>query len=226
MIRFLDVVLSSLAILFFLPLILIIMLILKFTGEGEIFFFQKRVGKKGKIIKLFKFVTMLKDSEKIGTGTVTIKNDPRVLPFGKFLRFSKINELPQLFNIFIGDISVIGPRPLTPETFNFYDKPIREKIILVKPGLSGVGSIIFRSEEEIMHDSSDSINTYKEVIAPFKGKLELWFIENRSIRIYILLIFLTISAVFLSKTKLHWHILKDLPEPPDHLKNLLNYPVK
>lgn len=226
LVRFFDVFFSSFALIFFSPLFIIVIIFLRFTGEGEIFFFQDRVGQNGKIIKLIKFTTMLKNSENIGTGTVTVKNDPRVLPFGKFLRLSKINELPQLLNIFFGDISVIGPRPLTKETFNYYNEEAKKKILEVKPGLSGIGSIIFRAEEEIIQNNKNSLNTYEDIIAPYKGVLELWFVENKSIKNYFLLIFLTMFSVVSSKSNLHWQILTDLPEPPDNLKNLLNYPVK
>ena len=102
LIRFFDVVLSGLALIVLAPLLIPIVLFLKFSGEGEIFFLQERVGKNREMFKLFKFVTMLKNSPSMGTGTVTMKNDPRVLPAGKFLRKTKINELPQLFNVLIG----------------------------------------------------------------------------------------------------------------------------
>ena len=101
-IRFFDVIFSFTAIIVFSPLLIFTILLLKFTGEGEIFFLQNRVGKDRKIFKLFKFVTMIKNSPNIGTGTVTLKNDPRILPLGTILRKTKINELPQLFNVLIG----------------------------------------------------------------------------------------------------------------------------
>ena len=126
--RFFDIIFSIFALLVFLPIFIIIILILKFTGEGEVFFLQERIGKGGKIFKLLKFATMLKDSPNIGTGTVTMKNDSRILPVGKFLRKTKINELPQLLNILFGDMSVIGPRPLTPQTFKSYSFNIQETI--------------------------------------------------------------------------------------------------
>ncbi len=94
--RFFDILFSSVALLLLSPLLIVVMIILKFTGEGEIFYVQPRVGEGGKIFNLLKFATMLKDSPNMGTQTVTIKDDPRVLPFGKFLRKTKINELPQL----------------------------------------------------------------------------------------------------------------------------------
>ena len=142
--RFLDILFSGLALLALSPLLVPIVIILKFSGEGEVFFFQERIGKDGKLFKLYKFATMLKDSPNLGTGTVTMRDDPRVLPVGKFLRKTKINELPQLLNIFLGDMSVIGPRPLTAQTFGSYSDNTKAVISQVRPGLSGVGSIIFR----------------------------------------------------------------------------------
>lgn len=205
------------------PLLVPIVIILRLTGEGEVFFLQDRIGKGGEKFRLFKFATMLKDSPNIGTGTVTMKNDPRVLPVGIFLRKTKINELPQLLNIFFGDMSVIGPRPLTTETFEAYTAEIQLVINKVRPGLSGIGSIIFRGEEEIMHGAKASVNFYENTIAPYKGALEEWFVINKSIYIYFLAILVTICAVLNPSTKLAWRVFKDLPEPPSDLKKVLNY---
>ena len=120
MIRFFDIIFSITALIFFAPIFLIIIIILKVTGEGEIFYFQKRVGLDAKEFRLFKFATMIKNSENIGSGTITIDNDFRVLPFGKILRKSKINEMPQIINVLIGDMSLIGPRPLVRSGFDSY----------------------------------------------------------------------------------------------------------
>ena len=169
--RFFDILFSGAALLILSPILIPILIILKLTGEGEIFFLQERVGIRGRKFKLFKFATMLKNSPNIGTGTVTLKGDPRVLPVGRFLRKTKINELPQLLNIFLGDMSVIGPRPLTVETFEAYSNNTQNLIKQVRPGLSGIGSIIFRNEEEIMHGANASIVFYTNVIAPYKGCL-------------------------------------------------------
>ena len=166
---------------------------------------------------------MLKDSPNIGTGTVTMKGDPRILPVGKFLRKTKINELPQLLNIFFGDMSVIGPRPLTSQTFSSYSTDTQEIVKKVRPGLSGVGSIIFRGEEEIMHGASASVDFYDNVIAPYKGSLEEWFVSNKGIYIYFLAIFITAWVVLSPNTQIHWKIFKDIPIPPDELKEALNY---
>ena len=221
--RFFDVVLSGLALLVLSPLLVPIVLILRFSGEGEVFFLQERIGRGGEVFRLFKFVTMLKNSPSIGTGTVTMKEDPRVLPVGKFLRKTKINELPQLLNIYFGDMSVIGPRPLTSQTFGAYSESTQGLITQVRPGLSGVGSIIFRDEEEIMHGAKASVDFYANVIAPYKGALEEWFVSNKSMYIYFVAIFITAWAVLIPSTKIAWRVFKDLPEPPKELKEALKY---
>ena len=221
--RFFDILFSGLALLMLSPLLVPIVIILKFTGEGEVFFLQERLGKDGNLFKLFKFATMLKDSPNLGTGTVTMRGDPRVLPIGKFLRKTKINELPQLLNIFFGDMSVIGPRPLTIQQFGFYSNSIQAVIKQVRPGLSGVGSIIFRGEEDIMHGATASVDFYGKVIAPYKGALEVWFCSNKSLYIYFIAIFTTLWAVLFPNTKLPWVVFKGLPEPPNELKLALNY---
>jgi len=200
--RFFDIVFSGLAILVLSPLIITLVFILKFTGEGEVFFTQNRIGKNMKKFSLLKFATMLKNSENMGAGTVTIKNDPRVLPIGKFLRKTKLNELPQLFNIFIGDMSVIGPRPLHIKQFSFYKEDDQMVIASVLPGLSGMGSIIFRDEEKLLQSSQDPDKTYKQKISPEKAKLEKFYIKNISIYLYFKLIILTLIALMFPKIDL------------------------
>jgi lipopolysaccharide/colanic/teichoic acid biosynthesis glycosyltransferase len=222
--RLFDILFSFLALLALAPIFFLVIIILRFTGEGEIFFIQKRVGKGGKYFGLFKFATMLKNSPNIGTGTITIKGDVRVLPFGSILRKTKINELPQLLNIFLGHMSVIGPRPLTSETFNAYDLIIQKTIQQVRPGLSGIGSIIFRDEENILSGDKKGVDFYSNVIAPYKGFLEEWYVEHQNIYIYFIAIILTVLIVIFPKTQLPWLIFKNLPIPPDILKNDLNYP--
>ncbi len=223
MIRILDIIFSGLALLALSPLFILIMLVLKCTGEGEIFFLQDRVGKNKNYFQLFKFVTMVKNSQNIGTGTVTVKNDPRILPFGKFLRDSKLNELPQLLNIFIGHMSVIGPRPQAKRCFDAFPSNFQDIIIRMKPGLSGIGPIVFRAEEDIL-DEQDNISFYDDVISPYKAEVESWYIDKQNMYTYFLLIFITILAVLLPKSSIVWNVFKDLPVPPQELKKLLNFP--
>ena len=221
--RFFDILFSSLAIIFLLPMFIIIIIILFLNDERSIFFLQKRIGKDFKKFNLIKFTTMKKGSPNIGSRTVTVKNDPRVLKFGKFLRMTKINELPQLLNILFGDMSLIGPRPLTDQTFSYYSDDVKKAISKVKPGLSGTGSIIFRAEEEILNEDNDPLYYYKNFIAPYKGKLEKWFVDNYNIKTYYLCILITIIVVFNSKSTIAWHSFKKLPKPPVKLRKILNY---
>ena len=216
--RFFDILFSGLTLLALSPLMLPLIFILRFTGEGEIFFMQKRVGKNGQYFNLLKFATMLKDSPNLGTGTVTLKNDPRILPLGSFFRKTKINELPQLINIFKGDMSIIGPRPQTQRCFNAFPDSAKQAILKVRPGLSGVGSIVFRNEENMMHINNDPDFFYDKIIMPYKGSLEQWYVNNYNIYHYVVLILLTIWIILFSDSKLAWKLLNDLPKPPKELK--------
>ena len=193
--RLFDILFSTLAIIILIPILIIIILILSLTGEREIFYRQKRVGKDKINFKLLKFATMLKNSENQGAGTVTLKNDFRVLPFGRILRKTKLNELPQLFNIFLGQMSIIGPRPLHIKQFSFYSEYDQKIISSIRPGLSGLASIVFRDEEKILQNVDDPDKTYKEKITPRKAELEKWYVQNKSLYLYFKLILLTMVVV-------------------------------
>jgi lipopolysaccharide/colanic/teichoic acid biosynthesis glycosyltransferase len=218
--RLLDILLSGLAILALSPVFIFVMVTLRLTGEGEVFFLQDRIGRNGKIFKLYKFVTMVKDSPNIGTGTVTLQNDPRVLPVGRFLRKSKLNELPQLFNILLGDMAIIGPRPQTPRCFAAFPHDAQERLKEVRPGLSGIGSIIFRDEESLL-SSAASTNFYDHVIMPYKGEVECWYIDRKSVLLDLSLILLTALAVTFPRHKLAERWLSGLPKPPPQLAHAL-----
>ena len=196
--------------------------ILRFSGEGEVFYSQPRIGASKKTFYIWKFATMKKTSPNIGSGMITIKNDPRVLPFGKLLRKTKINELPQLVNILIGQMSVIGPRPQTERCFEAFNELVKSKIVNVRPGLSGIGSIIFRNEEQFLSQAEDATKTYDEVIAPYKGSCEIWFIDRRGIRLYFEMIFFTIWHIFIPGSKIIWSYYSDLPRLPENLFNMID----
>ena len=215
----LDILLSTLAILLLSPLLFLVMLLLLITGEHYIFYFQERIGYKNKKFKIFKFATMLKNSPNIGSGLHTTRNDPRILPMGHFLRITKINELPQLFNIFLGSMSIIGPRPLVDKTFEPYSDKVKNNIYNVRPGLSGIGSIVFRDEEILLSNSTIPLNDYyKKYISPYKGELELWYQKKISFFTDFMIIFLTIWVVLFPKSDLVYKIFQDLPPKPDFLK--------
>ena len=218
--RFFDIFFSGLALIVLSPLLVPIAIFLRFSGEGEVFFAQQRVGLNGKKFNLLKFATMLKDSPNIGTGTVTVKNDPRILPLGRLLRKSKINELPQLLNILIGDMSVVGPRPQAPRCFEAFTADVQSQIVKVRPGLSGIGSIIFRDEESLLHGANDPVIFYDTVIAPYKGELEKWYIDNQSLTNYFLIIFVTVWAVLSPGSRIIWRVFPSLPHPPKELAGI------
>ncbi len=218
--RFFDILFSGIALLVLAPLLVPIVICLRFTGEGEIYFVQQRVGKEGKPFGLLKFATMLKNSPNMATGTVTVKNDPRILPMGNFLRKTKINELPQLLNILKGDMSVIGPRPQAQRCFDAFSKDVQEEIVKIRPGLSGIGSIIFRDEENLLHAAMDQVGFYDNVIAPYKGDVENWYIRNQGLKNYFLLIFVTVWAVLFPNSRIVWSMFSNLPAPPPELRDI------
>ena len=213
--RIIDVLLSLLALLVLLPLFIPIVVILLLTGEHKVFYLQTRVGYKNKDFKIIKFATMLSNSANMGSGSLTLKNDPRVLPFGSFLRKTKINELPQILNIIIGDLSIVGPRPQMQVDFEKYSDDVQGKIYNVRPGLTGIGSIIFRDEESLISLAAENENPhdfYKRVIAPYKGELELWYHSHRSVFLDSQLIFITAWAIIYPETRLYEKWFKDLPK--------------
>lgn len=211
-----DVLLSLTFISWVLPLWMIVIPVLRFTGEGEIFYRQLRVGKSGKLFKVLKFATMRKDSATMGTGELTIHNDPRVLPVGRFLRKSKINELPQLINVLLGDMSIVGPRPQTPGYFAEYSEDLQLELKKVRPGLSGVGSIIFRNEEKILARVSDPVAFDREIMS-YKAQVESWYIAHRSVRNYVLVIVGTIWIILFPKSGIAWEWFKGVPQPPESI---------
>ena len=219
MIRLFDILFSGIALILLTPLLLPIMLILRFTGEGEVFYLQERVGKNGERFGLWKFATMLKDSPNLKNAYITTKNDPRVLPMGGFLRKSKINELPQLVNIMKGDISIVGPRPQVQAHLDLYPKNSVDDILSIKPGLTGIASLFFRDEETMISRSDlEPKEFYRSYIAPYKVSLELWYKKKQNIYVYFALIALTAWSVLFSNSKLYLKVFKDLPRAPEELK--------
>ena len=213
--RIIDVLLSLLALLVLLPLFIPIAVILLLTGEHKVFYSQTRIGYKNKDFKILKFATMLSNSANMGSGSLTLKNDSRVLPFGSFLRKTKINELPQILNILMGDLSIVGPRPQMQVDFEKYSNEVQQKIYNVRPGLTGIGSIVFRDEESLISLASENENPhdfYKRVIAPYKGELEMWYQKNRSLSLDFQLIFITAWAILVTETKIYEQWFKDLPK--------------
>tara|TARA_B100002052_G_scaffold238237_1_gene222002 strand:- start:5562 stop:6239 length:678 start_codon:yes stop_codon:yes gene_type:complete len=214
-----DIIMVSFLLILLLPFLTFISIILLCTGENQIFYLQERVGLKNKIFKIFKFATMVKNSSNMGTGSLTLRNDPRILPFGKFLRISKINEFPQLLNVFLGNMSVVGPRPQMHVDFMKFPDAVQKKIYNVKPGITGIGSIIFRDEEKwISAYKGNKHEYYKNFIAPYKGELELWYQKNISFKTDVLLILSTIISIIRPSSNFVYKLFPSLPEKPNHLK--------
>ena len=213
--RIINIIFSLTALLILMPLFVPVIILLLLTGEHKVFYLQERIGYKNRHFNIVKFATMLKNSPNMGTGSITLRNDPRVTPMGGFLRKSKINEFPQIFNIFLGDISLVGPRPLVDRTFKAYTEDIQSRIYNVKPGLTGIGSIVFRDEESLISNSGINPHEYyKQVIAPYKGALEMWYQERASFFLDLKIIFLTAWVIVFPKSEIIYTVFKGLPERP------------
>jgi lipopolysaccharide/colanic/teichoic acid biosynthesis glycosyltransferase len=217
--RSLDLIVSGIVLILLLPVFIPITIALRFTAEGEVFYFQKRIGYKNRYFQIWKFATMLKNSPNMGSGSITLRNDTRVTPVGKLLRISKFNELPQIINVLKGDMSLVGPRPLVDKTFNDYSEEVKRVIYNSKPGITGIGSIIFRDEEKMISESNmDPHEFYEKMVAPYKGELELWYQKNKSTYVDLVLIFLTAWVIIFPKSELLHSVFKDLPKRPESIR--------
>jgi len=217
--RIFDIILSGIALLLLLPFLLPLIFILRVTGEGEVFFSQERMGKGGSLFSLYKFATMLKDSPNIGSGTLTVQNDSRILPLGHFLRKTKVNELPQLLNVFKGDMSIVGPRPQSLRNFSAYSEDIQKKIILVSPGLTGLGSIFFSNEEAMLTSAISHDEFYDSIIMPYKGQLEAWYVDHGNIMIDLKIIYATAIKIIFPTLRLNlYKLFYGIPNPPKALQ--------
>jgi len=210
--RFFDILFSLIAIILLLPFMIPIIILLKLTGEGHIFYYQKRIGYQSNYFDIWKFATMLKNSPNIGTGTITLRKDPRITPMGGFLRMTKINELPQLINVLKGDMSFVGPRPLVDKNFISTPKHIKDQIYLNKPGITGIGSVVFRDEEKLYSESKlPPDQLYSQVIGPYKCELELWYGKNISLVTDFKILILTALVIIMPEIKIYNKWFKDLP---------------
>ncbi|MEO5891087.1 MAG: sugar transferase [Ferruginibacter sp.] len=211
--RFFDIVVSLAILILLSPLLVPIIILLRFSGEGFVFYYQRRLGYKNKYFNIIKFATMLKNSPNMGTGSITLRNDPRLLPMGKFLRKSKINELPQILNVLRGDMSLVGPRPLVDKTFTAYPDTLRYKVYDSVPGITGIGSVVFRDEEGLISATTMPPHEfYEKYVAPYKGNLEIWYNEHKSFLVDTKILFLTAWAIIFPATKLMNNFFPNLPQ--------------
>ena len=214
--RTMDILIAGFALILLSPLFILIIILLKLTGEHEVFYRQKRIGYKNKAFDIWKFATMLKNSPNIGTGEITLRNDPRVTPVGKFLRRSKMNELPQIINVLKGDMSIVGPRPLMEISFKLYSPLVQRVIYQSRPGITGIASIVFRDEEKMLSEARDAKATYASIY-PYKAELEMWYQSKASFSTDVAIVFLTATSIFAPSSNLVEKVFPDLPSRPDNL---------
>jgi lipopolysaccharide/colanic/teichoic acid biosynthesis glycosyltransferase len=219
--RVIEFLFSLIGLLILLPVLLVIGIILKVTGEREVFYLQERTGKNNKTFSIYKFATMLKDSVNIGNKGLTVRNDPRITKFGKLLRITKLNELPQILNVVIGDMSLVGPRPLLVKSVSKYAPEVQSCIYKNRPGITGIGSLVFRDEEKLVtaykNLGKDPLEYYQNHIYPYKGKLEIWYYNNQSFSVDFKILFLTFWSLINSNSELVFNAFKGLPTRPESI---------
>ena len=189
--RAFDILCSFLGLAVLSPVLLVVSVLVADTSPGGVLFRQERIGKDGRPFRIFKFRSMRKDNAGL---KITTGNDSRITPVGRFLRKSKIDELPQLINVLVGDMSFVGPRPEVADYVNLYT-PYQRQVLLVRPGITGLASIRFRNENDLLTASDDPNRTYVEQIMPRKIDLDLEYIPHASVFYDIKLIFQTFAVV-------------------------------
>jgi lipopolysaccharide/colanic/teichoic acid biosynthesis glycosyltransferase len=162
-----DIIGSALGLVFLLPLFLVIAIVIKIDSPGPVFFRQARVGKGGRLFRIFKFRSMIADASHRGTA-LTVRADRRITRVGEFLRRSKLDEIPQLMNVLAGDMSLVGPRPEVPEFMTFYTAEQRAIITSMRPGITDYAAILFRDESSLLDQSGDPVDIYRREIMPLK----------------------------------------------------------
>jgi lipopolysaccharide/colanic/teichoic acid biosynthesis glycosyltransferase len=193
--RIFDIISSITGLTIASPLILLISILIKKEDPGPVFYRGKRVGKKGKIFRIFKFRTMVQNADKIG-GPSTAGDDPRLTKTGKFLRKYNLDEIPQLINVFKGEMSIVGPRPDVPEEVETYGEK-KDIILSVKPGMTDLATLENIHEEEVLRGSKDPHETYQKLIKPKKLKLAVEYVKRRSLFLDLKIILKTIkTAIF------------------------------
>ena len=188
--RLFDIIFSFFGLIIVSPLLLIIAIAIKADSAGPVFYCGKRVGKSGKIFKIFKFRTMVSSADKMG-GPSTAGDDPRLMKVGKLLRKHNLDELPQLINILKGEMSFVGPRPEVPSEVETYSPEEKETILSVKPGLTDFATLEDIHEEEILRGSKDPHQTYREKIKPKKLRLAQKYVREQSFWLDIKILFKT-----------------------------------
>ena len=177
------------------PLMLLVAVLIKFGSSGPILFKQVRVGLNGKHFYILKFRTMVVDAEQIGA-KVTTADDSRITKVGHWLRKYKLDELPQLINVLKGEMSFVGPRPEVPEYVKFYPDDVKKLVLSVPPGITDMAAIEFRNENEMLQQSDNPVQVYREKILPIKLKYYLKYVSERSLVLDFILILKTLKVLF------------------------------
>ena len=193
MIRFFDFILSLVGLVVLAPIFIVLAIWIKTDSKGPVFYKQVRVGQNGIDFGLFKFRSMVVDADKKGLITVGGR-DPRITRSGYFIRKYKLDELPQLINVLVGDMSLVGPRPEVRKYVDLYTDE-QQKVLSVKPGITDYASIEYMDENEILGKSSDPEKTYIEEIMPEKIKYNMKYISNKSLFEYFKIILLTVLKI-------------------------------
>lgn len=192
--RFFDIAAATAGLLFLSPFLLFIALLIRRNDGGPVFYRAVRVGRHGKLFRIYKFRTMVANADKLGASS-TSANDTRITGIGRLLRKYKLDELPQLINVLKGEMSFVGPRPQVPWAVELYNED-QKKLLTVRPGITDYASIKFRHEAEILKGSEDPDRDYLEKIAPEKIRLGLKYVENMSLVTDLRIIFATVKALF------------------------------
>jgi lipopolysaccharide/colanic/teichoic acid biosynthesis glycosyltransferase len=194
--RTLDLALSGLGLVVAGPLLLVIAVLVKITSSGPALYRHQRVGLGGQLFDVLKFRTMVRDADKVGPA-ITSATDPRVTPVGRWLRWLKLDELPQLWNVFKGEMSLVGPRPEVPHYVESYS-PAQRRVLSVRPGITDLASIAYRHEEELLTGRADLDRYYREVVLPDKLNLNLAYLDRMSLLYDLSLLLRTTTAIFTS----------------------------
>lgn len=191
--RLFDVVASGIGLLILLPLFVVVAIWIKIDSKGPVFYRQVRVGRKNRDFRLYKFRSMHPNSDKQGLITVGGR-DPRVTRSGYFIRKYKLDELPQLINVFVGDMSLVGPRPEVRKYVDMYT-PEQMRVLDARPGITDLASIRYRNENELLAQASDPERYYVDVIMPDKLRINLEYVTNHTFIGDLLIIFKTVVAI-------------------------------
>jgi lipopolysaccharide/colanic/teichoic acid biosynthesis glycosyltransferase len=193
--RISDCLIAATGLILLLPLMAVIALLIKLDSPGSVFFAHERVGRNGRKFKVLKFRTMVQDAPKLG-GAVTAGHDPRITRIGRLLRVTKLDELPQLWNVLKGEMSLVGPRPEVERYVQLWEPALREQVLSVRPGITGLTQIRYRHEERLLAQQPDPEKYYREMLLPLKLASDAEYVRRRSLLFDLSLLLRTIIALF------------------------------